>query len=217
MAEFGICNFSEVSPSSFKPSSKSKKEQQKSPPKANSSKASESYAETKEEFVDPPTETKTANDQDINNNNPVRENERETNFDEFENEQKVQFVCQNCQEVFETQMSLNFHHNFCVPEEFFDEFPSDIVENGDHGVRNCSRSKQNLENANVVEGNCNKNPSSESLSVSSCNQAEVRNCENLNSNSKQFNESKISDKESSVETNTDTGIQYKNFLCTSNI
>ena len=145
MAEFGICNFSEVSPSVFTPST-GKKSQQTTPTPPKSAKrrkareASETHSETKEEFVETPTDAKTANDPGINNeNDDLTENEVKVENNGEETETKPKFICINCQEGFETNMSLSFHQTYCVPDDFFDEFPSEIVENGDHGVRNGNK------------------------------------------------------------------------------
>ena len=151
MAEFGICNFSEVSPSVFTPAA-AKKSQQTTPTPPKSAKrrkareTSKTHSETKEEFVEPPTDAKTANDPDINKDNDdlTKENEVKVENNDRENETKPKFICINCQEGFGTQMSLNFHLTHCVPDDFFDEFPSEIVDSGGHGVRSGNKNSPKI-------------------------------------------------------------------------
>merc|ERR1712066_65095 len=62
-----------------------------------------------------------------------------------ETAEQKRFVCSTCGEDFVNMMSLNLHRNSCVPDELYDEFPSDIIDNGErNGKRNKFPAAQNI-------------------------------------------------------------------------
>ena len=143
LAEFGICNFSEVSPSSF--NKKSTNSGRDSPAPAPPPKAAkrrkareegQEFAELKQDLSETPR-TETESEDSNKENGTESAAEESVHVDQTEAAEEKRFVCSSCGEDFVNLMLLNFHRNSCVPPEFYDEFPSDIIGNGD--IRNRNR------------------------------------------------------------------------------
>ena len=130
LAEFGIVNFSEVSPSSFNKKSKS----DSSPKDTQRRKAREEAEECPEVKPD----LGQTEDSEVEDNDRQDGSEGDAEPDPAE---QPTFVCSTCGERFVSQMSLHLHRNSCVPDDFYDEFPADIIENGDLPFRKGTRSK----------------------------------------------------------------------------
>ena len=143
LAEFGICNFAEVSPSSFNKKSTNSGSDSPPPPKAakrrKAREEGEECAEVKQDLGEtqkPEAETES----EESNKEKVTESaaEETVHVDQTEAaEEEKRFVCSSCgADFFNSLMSLNFHRNSCVPPDFYDEFPSDIIDSGDIRHRN---------------------------------------------------------------------------------
>ena len=151
LAEFGICNFSEVSPSSF--NKKSTNSGSDSPPPAKAAKRrkargeGEECAEVKQDLGESP-KPQAESEESEKDKGPEEAAEDSLHVDQTEATEEKQFVCSSCgADSFNSLMSLNFHRNSCVPPDFYDEFPSDI--------RNRNRGPGVSEPENITESSIN--------------------------------------------------------------
>ena len=135
LAEFGIVNFSEVSPSSFSKKSQSSDSSPKATKRRKAREEAEECPEVKQDLGQ--AEDREVEDADQLDGSDAGEVEPDP-------AELPTFVCSTCGEDFLSQMSLNLHRNSCVPEDFYDEFPADIIESGDLPFRKSSKSKGNM-------------------------------------------------------------------------
>ena len=135
LAEFGICNFAEVSPSSFSKKSSNSGSDTPAPATAKQAKSrkargeGEECAEVKQDLGE--TESEESNKENVTESTA----EESLPADQTEAAEEKEFICSSCGASFVNLMSLNFHRNSCVPPEFYDEFPSDIFDSGDNRTR----------------------------------------------------------------------------------
>ena len=149
LAEFGIVNFSEVSPSSFSKKSQSSDSSPKAAKRRKSGQEAEECPEVKQDLGQTQN-TESVSDKQNESDAVIGENITEP---ETETAKERKFVCSTCGEDFANMMSLNLHKNSCVPDDFYDEFPSDIIEHGDLPYRKGNISTPAAENVRVSSTN----------------------------------------------------------------
>ena len=150
LAEFGICNFSEVSPSSF--SKNSTNSGSSSPPPPPSKAAKRRKARKEGEICEGVKQDlgeiqNSETESELSNKEKGTESaaDRGVRVDQTEAAEEKRFVCSSCGADFVNMMSLNLHKNSCVPPDFYDEFPSDIIDrNGACEAENISASSTNI-------------------------------------------------------------------------
>ena len=150
LAEFGICNFSEVSPSSF--SKNSTNSGSSSPPPPPSKAAKRRKARKEGEICEGVKQDlgeiqNSETESEISNKEKRMESaaDQVVRVDQTEAAEEKRFVCSSCGTDFVNMMSLNLHKNSCVPPDFYDEFPSDIIDrNGACEAENISASSTNI-------------------------------------------------------------------------
>ena len=121
IAEFGICNFSEISLSVHGKSEKQKERKQK-----------DTVHECNPDEFKSQTDSHGVNQEniaeEIKSSTLINENEDFQENDSNDNSPK--YLCENCDEFFETKMKWSFHKITCVDKDFLDELPMEIKVTG---------------------------------------------------------------------------------------